>query len=57
MLFLQLYPTAVRATGVGVASAVGRVGRMITPLVVVGLVTRGHLTEAIILLDMNRSEQ
>jgi len=28
MLFLQLYPTAVRATGVGVASVVGRVGGM-----------------------------
>ena len=57
MLFLQLYPTAVRTTGVGVASAVGRVGGMIIPLVAVGLVTGGHLTEAIILLDMNRSEQ
>lgn len=32
----ELYPTAVRATGVGVASAVGRVGGMITPLVAVG---------------------
>lgn len=52
MLFLQLYPTAVRATGVEVASAAGRVGGMITPLVAVGLVTGGHLTEAIILLDI-----
>ncbi|KAL3567183.1 hypothetical protein D5086_032598 [Populus alba] len=48
----ELYPTAVRATGVGVASAAGRVGGMITPLVAVGLVTGGHLTEAIILLDI-----
>ncbi|XP_011018199.1 PREDICTED: organic cation/carnitine transporter 7-like [Populus euphratica] len=41
-----------RATGFGVASAVRRVGGMITPLVAVGLVTGGHHTEAIILLDI-----
>ncbi|CAK7345852.1 unnamed protein product [Dovyalis caffra] len=47
----ELYPTAVRATGSGVASSVGRIGGMICPLVAVGLVTGCHLTEAIILFE------
>ncbi|CAK7345860.1 unnamed protein product [Dovyalis caffra] len=48
----ELYPTAVRATGAGVASAVGRVGGMICPLVAVGLVTGCKLTEVIILFEV-----
>lgn len=38
-----------RTTGAGAASAVGRTGGMICPLVAVGLVSGCHLTEAIIL--------
>lgn len=48
----ELYPTAVRATGAGVASSVGRIGGMICPLVAVGLVTGCYLTEAIILFEV-----
>ncbi|KAJ6433231.1 hypothetical protein OIU84_017022 [Salix udensis] len=47
----EVYPTAVRATGAGVASAVGRIGGMLCPLVAVGLVTGCHLKEAIILFE------
>ncbi|CAK7345854.1 unnamed protein product [Dovyalis caffra] len=49
---VALYPTALRATGGGAASAVGRVGGMICPLVAVALVTSCRLTEAIILFEV-----
>ncbi|XP_039015362.1 organic cation/carnitine transporter 7-like [Hibiscus syriacus] len=43
----ELYPTSVRTTGAGVASAVGRIGGMVCPLVAVGLVNACHQTAAI----------
>ncbi|KAI3782310.1 hypothetical protein L2E82_12352 [Cichorium intybus] len=48
----EIYPTAVRATGVGVASSVGRVGGMICPLVAVYLVAGCHQTAAIVLFEV-----
>ncbi|KAK8995139.1 hypothetical protein V6N11_069587 [Hibiscus sabdariffa] len=45
----ELYPTSVRTTGAGVASAVGRIGGMVCPLVAVGLVNSCHQTAAIAL--------
>lgn len=39
---LELYPTFARITEVGVASVVGRIARMLCPLVVVGLVLGCH---------------
>lgn len=46
----EVYPTSLRATGAGIASAVGRIGGMVCPLVSVGLVTGCHQTAAIFLL-------
>lgn len=48
----EIYPTAVRATGVGVASSVGRVGGMICPLVAVYLVDDCHQMAAIVLFEV-----
>ncbi|GFQ04835.1 organic cation/carnitine transporter 7 [Phtheirospermum japonicum] len=48
----ELYPTSVRTTGVGVATAVGRVAGMICPLVAVGLVSGCHQMAAIGLLEV-----
>ncbi|XP_017214777.1 organic cation/carnitine transporter 7-like isoform X2 [Daucus carota subsp. sativus] len=45
----EIYPTSVRATGVGIASSVGRVGGMISPLVAVKLVTDCHQAAAVLL--------
>ncbi|XAR69567.1 hypothetical protein NMG60_11001209 [Bertholletia excelsa] len=45
----EVYPTSTRATGYGVASAVGRIGGMICPLVAVGLVNACHQTVAVLL--------
>ncbi|KAH9805456.1 Organic cation/carnitine transporter 7 [Citrus sinensis] len=48
----EVYPTSLRATGAGIASAVGRIGGMVCPLVSVGLVTGCHQTAAIFLLEV-----
>lgn len=48
---MQIYPTSVRTTGVGVASSLGRIGGMICPLVAVGLTHGCHQTVAIILFE------
>ncbi|XP_038992882.1 organic cation/carnitine transporter 7-like isoform X2 [Hibiscus syriacus] len=45
----ELYPTSVRTTGAGVASAIGRIGGMVCPLVAVGLVNSCHQTAAVAL--------
>ncbi|KAK6131728.1 hypothetical protein DH2020_034525 [Rehmannia glutinosa] len=48
----ELYPTSVRTTGVGVATAVGRVAGMICPLVAVGLISGCHRMAAISLYEV-----
>ncbi|OMO53222.1 General substrate transporter [Corchorus capsularis] len=45
----EIYPTPVRTTGAGVASAMGRIGGMVCPLVAVGLVSECHQTAAVAL--------
>ncbi|XP_027072176.1 organic cation/carnitine transporter 7-like [Coffea arabica] len=47
----EIYPTSVRATGVGSATAIGRIGGIICPLVAVGLVRDCHQTAAILLFE------
>nr|XP_027066393.1 organic cation/carnitine transporter 7-like [Coffea arabica]XP_027066394.1 organic cation/carnitine transporter 7-like [Coffea arabica]XP_027066395.1 organic cation/carnitine transporter 7-like [Coffea arabica]XP_027066396.1 organic cation/carnitine transporter 7-like [Coffea arabica]XP_027066397.1 organic cation/carnitine transporter 7-like [Coffea arabica] len=47
----EVYPTSVRATGVGSATSIGRIGGMICPLVAVGLVRDCHQTAAIVLFE------
>ncbi|XP_028776853.1 organic cation/carnitine transporter 7 [Neltuma alba] len=48
----EIYPTSVRATGVGIASSVGRIGGMLCPLVAVGLVHYCHQIAAVLLFVM-----
>ncbi|KAL1204844.1 Organic cation/carnitine transporter 7 [Cardamine amara subsp. amara] len=48
----EIYPTAVRTTGVGVASSVGRIGGVLCPLVAVGLVHGCHQTIAVLLFEI-----
>ncbi|XP_011093914.1 organic cation/carnitine transporter 7 isoform X2 [Sesamum indicum] len=47
----ELYPTSIRTTGVGVASAVGRIAGMICPYVAVELVSGCHQMAAISLFE------
>lgn len=48
----EVYPTSVRSTGVGVATAIGRVGGMICPVVAVALVSGCHQAIAIVLFEL-----
>ncbi|PPD67714.1 hypothetical protein GOBAR_DD35410 [Gossypium barbadense] len=43
----EIYPTAVRSTGFGAASSMGRIGGMVCPYVAVALVQGCHETAAI----------
>ncbi|TVT98817.1 hypothetical protein EJB05_55864, partial [Eragrostis curvula] len=45
----EIYPTAVRATGVGFASSIARFGGILCPLVAVGMVHACHQTAAILI--------
>ncbi|XP_055824651.1 organic cation/carnitine transporter 7-like [Solanum dulcamara] len=47
----EIYPTSVRSTGIGVATSVGRIGPMISPMVVVQLLRRCHQMAAIICFE------
>ncbi|THU63021.1 hypothetical protein C4D60_Mb01t11320 [Musa balbisiana] len=47
-----IYPTAVRASGIGIASSVGRIGGITCPLVAVGLVHSCHQSAAILLFEL-----
>ncbi|KAM7486961.1 hypothetical protein LguiA_002970 [Lonicera macranthoides] len=47
-----VYPTNVRTTGVGITTAIGRIGGMVCPLVAVGLVSGFHQTAAVIVFEM-----
>ncbi|XP_009620262.1 organic cation/carnitine transporter 7-like [Nicotiana tabacum] len=48
----EIYPTSVRTTGCGVASSVGRIAGMVSPLVAVHLVRGCHQMAAIILFEV-----
>ncbi|PON81375.1 Major facilitator, sugar transporter-like [Trema orientale] len=48
----ELYPTSMRATGAGIASAMGRIGGIVSPLIAVGLVAGCHQTAAILLFEL-----
>lgn len=48
----EIYPTSLRSSGYGTASAVGRVGGMLSPLVAVALVDGCHQAEAIFLFEV-----
>ncbi|XP_020100184.1 organic cation/carnitine transporter 7-like isoform X2 [Ananas comosus] len=47
----EIYPTSVRATGVGVASSLSRFGGILCPIVAVGLVHNCHQTAAVLVIE------
>ncbi|KAH7851353.1 hypothetical protein Vadar_010407 [Vaccinium darrowii] len=49
----EVYPTSIRSTGVGIATAIGKIGGMICPLVAVALVSNCHQTAAVILFEVS----
>ncbi|KAF5787667.1 putative major facilitator, sugar transporter, major facilitator superfamily [Helianthus annuus] len=47
----EVYPTNLRTTGVGIATAIGRVGGMVCPLIAVGMGSGCHQTVPVILFE------
>lgn len=50
--YQQVYPTNIRATAVGIACAIGKIGGMISPLVAIGLINSCHQAYAVILFQV-----
>ncbi|PKA51437.1 Organic cation/carnitine transporter 7 [Apostasia shenzhenica] len=48
----EIYPTSLRSSGYGTASAMGRIGGIISPLVAVALVDGCHQAEAVLLFEI-----
>ncbi|KAI7744573.1 hypothetical protein M8C21_015986 [Ambrosia artemisiifolia] len=48
----EVYPTNLRTTGVGIATAIGRVGGMVCPLIAVGMGSGCHQTVPVILFEI-----
>lgn len=48
----QVYPTAVRTTGVGVANSVSNLGAVVAPFAVLGLVNGGAAGNTMLLLRL-----
>lgn len=47
-----MYPTNLRATGVGIATAIGRIGGMVCPLIAVGMGSNCHQTLPVVLFEV-----
>ncbi|CAD6213722.1 unnamed protein product [Miscanthus lutarioriparius] len=48
----EVYPTSVRSTGVGIATAIGKIGGVICPLVAVGMLRNCHQMEAVLVFEL-----
>uniref|UniRef100_A0A251TP73 Putative major facilitator, sugar transporter-like, Major facilitator superfamily domain protein n=1 Tax=Helianthus annuus TaxID=4232 RepID=A0A251TP73_HELAN len=48
----EVYPTNLRATGVGIATAIGKIGGMVCPLIAVGMSSGCHQTVPVILFEV-----
>ncbi|XP_062211886.1 organic cation/carnitine transporter 7-like isoform X2 [Phragmites australis] len=48
----EVYPTSVRSTGVGIATAIGRVGGVVCPLVAVAMLRSCHQMEALMVFEL-----
>lgn len=47
-----MYPTFVRSTGAGIATAIGRIGGVVCPLVAVAMLRSCHQMEALIVFEV-----
>ncbi|XP_071716398.1 organic cation/carnitine transporter 7-like [Rutidosis leptorrhynchoides] len=48
----EVYPTNLRTTGVGIATAIGRIGGMVCPLIAVGMNSGCHQTLPVIMFEV-----
>ncbi|GJN20474.1 hypothetical protein PR202_gb07855 [Eleusine coracana subsp. coracana] len=52
VLSQQVYPTPARSTGVGIATAIGKIGGIVCPLIAVGMLRSCHQMEAIVVFEL-----
>ncbi|KAG2536464.1 organic cation/carnitine transporter 7-like isoform X2 [Panicum virgatum] len=48
----EVYPTSVRSTGVGIATAIGKIGGVVCPLVAVGMLRSCHQMAAVLVFEL-----
>ncbi|KAJ1294440.1 hypothetical protein BS78_01G146800 [Paspalum vaginatum] len=48
----EVYPTSVRSTGAGIATAIGRIGGVVCPIVAVAMLRSCHQMEALIVFEV-----
>jgi MFS family permease len=48
----EVYPTSVRSTGVGIATAIGRVGGVVCPMIAVAMLRGCHQMQAIMVFEL-----
>lgn len=47
-----MYPTSIRSVGVGIATAMGKIGAIVCPFVAIGLVRSCHQAAAVVLFEV-----
>ncbi|XP_062200885.1 organic cation/carnitine transporter 7-like isoform X2 [Phragmites australis] len=48
----EVYPTSARSTGVGIATAIGKIGGIVCPLIAVGMLRSCHQMEAVVVFEL-----
>ncbi|KAL6883701.1 hypothetical protein ACP4OV_011115 [Aristida adscensionis] len=48
----EVYPTPARSTGVGIATAIGKIGGIVCPLIAVGMLRSCHQMEAVVVFEV-----
>ncbi|RLN16931.1 organic cation/carnitine transporter 7-like [Panicum miliaceum] len=48
----EVYPTSARSTGVGIATAIGKIGGIVCPIIAVGLLRSCHQMEAVVVFEL-----
>ncbi|WVZ58737.1 hypothetical protein U9M48_008977 [Paspalum notatum var. saurae] len=48
----EVYPTSARSTGVGIATAIGKIGGIVCPLIAVGMLRSCHQMEAVLVFEL-----
>lgn len=48
----EVYPTSARSTGVGIATAIGKIGGIVCPLIAVGMLRSCHQMQAVLVFEL-----
>ncbi|KAF8723340.1 hypothetical protein HU200_021864 [Digitaria exilis] len=48
----EVYPTSARSTGVGIATAIGKIGGIVCPIIAVGMLRSCHQMQAVVVFEL-----